>query len=78
LKLIKDATCTFCGCVRDDIDLTVQGHKILKAERACVLANGWFLNHEIEERPACLIQGQPTPRDSLSPSCARRANYQVS
>ena len=59
LKIVKDATCTFCGCVCDDIDLTVDGHKIVKAERACVLGNGWFLNHEIEDRPACLIHGQP-------------------
>src|SRR5437868_1716695 len=59
LRIVKDATCTFCGCVCDDIDLTVDGHKIVKAERACVLGNGWFLNHDIEDRPACLIQGQP-------------------
>jgi formylmethanofuran dehydrogenase subunit B len=59
LKFVKDATCTFCGCVCDDIDLTVDGHRIVKAERACVLGNGWFLNHEIEDRPACLIHGQP-------------------
>src|SRR5262245_63227786 len=59
LTLVKDATCSFCGCVCDDIDLHVDGHQIVKAERACVLGNGWFLNHEIEERPACLIHGQP-------------------
>jgi len=59
LKLVKDATCTFCGCVCDDIDLTVDGHKIVEADRACVLGKGWFLNHDIEDRPACLIHGQP-------------------
>src|SRR4051794_8750967 len=59
LKIVKDATCTFCGCVCDDIDLTVDGHRIVEAERACVLGKGWFLNHDIEDRPACLIHGQP-------------------
>jgi len=59
LKVVKDATCTFCGCVCDDIDLTVEGHKIVKAKRACVLGNAWFLNHEIEDRPSCLVEGQP-------------------
>ena len=59
LKLVKDATCTFCGCVCDDIDLTVDGHRIVEADRACVLGKGWFLNHDIEDRPACLIHGQP-------------------
>lgn len=59
LKIVKDATCTFCGCVCDDIDLTVDGHKIVNAERACVLGKAWFLNHDIEDIPACKIEGKP-------------------
>lgn len=59
LKIVRDATCTFCGCVCDDIDLTVQGQRIIAAERACVLGRGWFLSHKVEQRPACLIHGQP-------------------
>jgi formylmethanofuran dehydrogenase subunit B len=49
LKVVKDATCTFCGCVCDDIELHVRGTKIEKAQRACVLGTAWFLNHEIED-----------------------------
>lgn len=60
-KVIRDATCTFCGCVCDDIDLTVEGDKIVEAKRACVLGTAWFLNHEVDDRPSCLIQGQPAP-----------------
>lgn len=59
LKIVRDATCTFCGCVCDDIDLKVQGSQIVEAKRACVLGTAWFLNHEIEDQPACRIQGQP-------------------
>ncbi len=59
LRIVRDATCTFCGCVCDDIDLHVQGHTIVKAQRACVLGTSWFLNHEVEDRPACLIEQQP-------------------
>lgn len=58
LKIVQDATCTFCGCVCDDIELHVRGEKIEKAKRACVLGTAWFLNHEIEETPSCLIEGQ--------------------
>ena len=58
-KIVRDATCTFCGCVCDDIDLTVEGHSITKAKRACVLGTAWFLNHGIDDRPSCLIQGKP-------------------
>ena len=59
LKIVENATCTFCGCVCDDMELTVEGHKITKAKNACVLGKAWFLNHHIEERPVATIQGQP-------------------
>ena len=58
LKVIEDATCTFCGCVCDDIDLKVDGHTIVEAKRACVLGTAWFLNHEIEDAPSCQIEGR--------------------
>ena len=59
LKIIEDAACTFCGCVCDDIELHVAGSKIVAAKRACALGASWFLNHEIEDRAACYIEGQP-------------------
>jgi formylmethanofuran dehydrogenase subunit B len=60
MKIVEDATCTFCGCVCDDIELHVENNKkIVKAKRACVLGTSWFLNHEIEDRPSCTIEGQP-------------------
>jgi len=45
LKVVSNATCTFCGCVCDDIELTVEGTHITKAKNACVLVKAWFLNH---------------------------------
>ncbi len=59
LKIVTDATCTFCGCVCDDIDLKVEGHRIIEAKRACLLGKAWFLNHAIEDRPFCTIEGRP-------------------
>lgn len=59
LKIVEDATCTFCGCVCDDINLTVEGDQITKAQNACVLGKAWFFNHHIEDRPEALIDGQP-------------------
>lgn len=58
LNVIKDATCTFCGCVCDDIDLTVKDNHITEAKRACVLGKSWFLNHDIDDRPSCTIEGR--------------------
>ncbi len=60
MNIVEDATCTFCGCVCDDIELHVENNnKIVKAKRACVLGTSWFLNHEIEDRPSCTIEGKP-------------------
>ena len=59
LKIVQDATCTFCGCVCDDIDLSVKDDHIVEAKRACVLGKSWFLNHHADDRPSCLISGQP-------------------
>jgi formylmethanofuran dehydrogenase subunit B len=63
LKIVLDATCTFCGCVCDDIDLSVKDDHIVEAKRACVLGKSWFLNHHSDERPSCLISGQPADVD---------------
>ena len=59
LKIVEDATCTFCGCVCDDMQLTVEGDRITKAKNACVLGKAWFFNHHIEERPDATIEGKP-------------------
>jgi formylmethanofuran dehydrogenase subunit B len=59
LKIVEDATCTFCGCVCDDITLKVDGDRIVEAKSACVLGKSWFFNQHHTDDPACLIEGQP-------------------
>ena len=59
LNIIKDATCTFCGCVCDDMELTVEDNRITKAKNACILGKAWFFNHHIEDRPEATIEGKP-------------------
>jgi formylmethanofuran dehydrogenase subunit B len=61
LKVVQDATCTFCGCVCDDIDLSVNvaENRIVEAKRACVLGKAWFYNHHIDDRPDATIDGRP-------------------
>jgi formylmethanofuran dehydrogenase subunit B len=59
-RVVEHATCTFCGCVCDDIDLTVEGNRITKAKNACVLGKAWFLEHQLDDsRPEALVGGQP-------------------
>lgn len=58
-RIIEDAVCTCCGCVCDDIELHVDGSKIVQAKRACDLGAAWFLNQPLDDRAACSIAGQP-------------------
>ncbi|MCI0361311.1 MAG: hypothetical protein L0211_22745 [Planctomycetaceae bacterium] len=64
LQIIENATCTFCGCVCDDINLHHDDLRIHKAERACVLGTAWFLNHTAEKKyPVALVDGRETSLD---------------
>lgn len=61
IKIIKDATCTFCGCVCDDMELhvDVEEKRIVKTKKACVLGKAWFLEHTIEEgAPMAMIDNK--------------------
>ncbi|MGH8614375.1 MAG: formylmethanofuran dehydrogenase subunit B [Gammaproteobacteria bacterium] len=59
-RTVENATCTFCGCVCDDMVLTVDldRKRITKAKNACVLGRAWFAEHTVEDRPAALIGGK--------------------
>lgn len=59
-RTVENATCTFCGCVCDDMILTVDldEKRITRAKNACVLGRAWFAEHKHEERPFALIDGK--------------------
>ena len=60
LNVVKNATCTFCGCVCDDIELHAEGDRIVKAKNACSLGEAWFKNHSAERLyPDALVDGKP-------------------
>jgi len=81
VRVIEHATCTFCGCVCDDIDLTVEGNRITKAKNACVLGKAWFFEYPTEEsRPEAMIGGVPATTAEGIEEAARiltRARYPV-
>jgi len=65
LNVVSNATCTFCGCVCDDIELHAEGEKIVKAKNACSLGDAWFRHHTAERiYPDALIDGQPASLDA--------------
>jgi formylmethanofuran dehydrogenase subunit B len=71
LRIIDNATCTFCGCVCDDIQLHHDDLKIHKANRACVLGTAWFLNHTAEKKyPDALVDGREATLDEAVEAAA--------
>ncbi len=60
IRVVENATCTFCGCVCDDMILTVdvEAKRITKSKNACVLGKAWFAEHTVEERPYALVDGR--------------------
>ena len=64
--------CAFCGCVCDDISVTVENHRITQAKNACVLGRAWFLNHGAPcDLPIATIDGQPAPLEQGIEAAAR-------
>jgi len=59
LTVVKNAVCTFCGCVCDDIELHADALRIVETKRACILGEAWFKNHTAERHyPDALIDGR--------------------
>src|SRR6202049_1121061 len=71
LTIVKNATCTFCGCVCDDIELHADGTKIVETKRACSLGESWFKNHTAEHLyPDALIDGKEASVDAAIEAAA--------
>lgn len=53
---IEDVACTICGCVCDDLRVSVAGGRVIRAEGACFLAEPWFLEQGIRHPPLAMIR----------------------
>ncbi|MGH8511815.1 MAG: formylmethanofuran dehydrogenase subunit B [Gammaproteobacteria bacterium] len=73
IRTVEHATCTFCGCVCDDMDLTVDldAKRITKAKNACTLGRAWFGEHTIEDRPYALIDGKAATTEEAVEAAAQ-------
>lgn len=71
LHVVPNATCTFCGCVCDDIELHAEGDRIVKAKNACSLGESWFRNHTAERHyPDALVDGREATLDEAVAAAA--------
>lgn len=69
--VVENATCTFCGCVCDDMTLTVEDNRIIKAKNACVLGKAWFAEHTVEDRPFALVNGKEATTEEAVEAAAQ-------
>jgi formylmethanofuran dehydrogenase subunit B len=77
VELFEHIACTVCGCVCDDLRITVDDGKIRKCEGACQLAEPWFLGQDTRRPPVALIDGQAVPVEAAIARAAdllRKAN----
>jgi formylmethanofuran dehydrogenase subunit B len=70
VAIFEHIACTVCGCVCDDLRITVDDGRISKCEGACGLAEPWFLAQESRRPQAALIENQGVP---LAAAVARAA-----
>jgi len=63
MSTVSDVTCLGCGCLCDDLVITVSAGRILKTENACEIGQRWFLADDPtrEGVPPAAIDGQPAP-----------------
>ncbi|HUG19978.1 MAG TPA: formylmethanofuran dehydrogenase subunit B [Planctomycetaceae bacterium] len=57
--VFEDVACTVCGCVCDDLQLTVDGNRITRAVGACRLSEDWFLEQESNHPHVAAVGGAP-------------------
>jgi len=50
MTVVKAVTCPVCGCLCDDIELTIKNGKIVKVKNGCAMCEAKFLSHSSEHR----------------------------
>jgi formylmethanofuran dehydrogenase subunit B len=61
IQRFENIACTQCGCVCDDLRISVENGRVVGAERACPLAEPWFLAQGTRHPPAASIDGHESP-----------------
>ncbi len=70
VELFESVACTVCGCVCDDLKITVEAGRVGRCENACRLAEPWFLEQETCHPPAATIAGRACTWEDASAAAA--------
>ena len=58
-KRVTNVACPGCGCVCDDVTLTIANEQLVSVENACTIGGRWFRDHAGADRTAVEVEGQP-------------------
>ncbi len=61
MEIVEDVACTICGCVCDDLRMTVEDGRISSVVGACHLSESWFLEQESKHPPIAQINDEAVP-----------------
>ena len=64
MSIVKAVTCPVCGCLCDDIELTIEEGKVAQVKKGCAMCESKFLNYTGEHRvktPLIRKDGQLVP-----------------
>jgi formylmethanofuran dehydrogenase subunit B len=61
MEVIRDVACTKCGCVCDDLQVSVENGRISSVVGACELSESWFLEQDTKQPPVAEIDGHSVP-----------------
>lgn len=50
MSIVQSVTCPICGCLCDDIELTVENNEVNKVKNGCAMCESKFLNYKCEHR----------------------------
>lgn len=50
MSVIQSVTCPICGCLCDDIEVTVENNEVVKMKNGCAVCEGKFLGYRGEHR----------------------------
>ena len=57
MTVYTDVVCPFCGCLCDDLEITVEENKILSTKAACAISRAKFINHSENKIVSPTISG---------------------
>jgi formylmethanofuran dehydrogenase subunit B len=67
---VPDATCAGCGCVCDDIEVTVAEGRLAGLTRTCELGDAWFAERTADRPPVARLDGQAVGLDEAVDAAA--------